>query len=156
MFLGFPENARLLTGPSYIVTSLRRMGTSFLCTFVCIFQVSWVTVSFVSNATGRIQRSSGKWMERKSLDICEIPYEHFIPLANAHKGEFKTSSGQVKARVEQGFLVVTDGNVYQQTICTISCSLFVGQGKFSYCKMYHSQLRSKSVLNEVSNYSKEC
>ena len=32
------------------------------------------------------------------------PEEHFIPLAEAHKGEFKTSSGQVKARVEKGFV----------------------------------------------------
>ena len=70
------------------------------------------------------------------------PEEHFIPLAEAHKGEFKTSSGQVKARVEKGFCVEANGNVYLQTIRTTSCSLLVGQGTCSSCKSYRPQLRS--------------
>lgn len=70
------------------------------------------------------------------------PDEHFIALANAHKGEFKTPNGEVKARVEKGFLVEANDNVYPQTIRTTSCSLLVGQGTCNSCKSYRPQLRS--------------
>ena len=76
------------------------------------------------------------------LDYPGNPEEHFIPLSEAHKGEFKTSSGQVKARVEKGLCVEANGNVYLQTIRTTSCSLLVGQGTCSSCKSYRPQLRS--------------
>ena len=70
------------------------------------------------------------------------PDEQFITLANAHKGEFKMSTGEIKARVEKKFIVEADGDVYKQTIRTTSCSLLVGQGKCSNCKSYRHQLRA--------------
>ena len=80
------------------------------------------------------------------LDTAQVfpgnPDEHFIPLANAHNGEFNTLSGDVKVHVEKWFLLEVDGDVYQETIRTASCSLLVGQGKCISYKAYRPQLRS--------------
>ena len=75
------------------------------------------------------------------LDTAQVfprnPDEHFIPLANAHKVELKTLSA-----CQKKFFFEEDGNVYQETIRTASCSLLVGQGKCISCKANRTQLRS--------------
>lgn len=70
------------------------------------------------------------------------PDSQFLPMAAAHKGVFMSGSAEEKAHIEKDFQVVLNGQSYNETIRTTTCSLLVGQGKCGSCRSYRPQLRA--------------
>ena len=81
-----------------------------------------------------------------TLDVATIcpgnPDDQYAPMVTAHKDVFMSAKGEEMARLETGFPVTLNGDVYYRTIRTTQCSLLVGQGKCSACKTYRPRLRA--------------
>lgn len=79
----------------------------------------------------------------EKLHVCPgNPDERFVSMGVAHKGIFPSSSGGVRARVEENFPVTCGGKVYSTTVRLNLCALLVNEDKCKLCKEYRPQLRA--------------
>ena len=96
------------------------------------------------------------------------PDERFLNLADAKKGKFLSSSGDIQAYVDRNGSVRLNGATYTSTVRTQRCQLLVrGAVKCSCCVnyrptlrcMYHrwrkQQMKSPSVVTSTSSHTNE-
>ena len=77
------------------------------------------------------------------LSICAgHPDQHFLDLADSHKGKFQSITNSIVAFTDTTYPVFLNGEVYPRTIRTTACEILVHGPKCEACKKYRSSLRS--------------
>ena len=77
------------------------------------------------------------------LRVCPgHPDQHFIAMANARKGKFTSSSGDIAAYLDTNCAVELNGQKYTETVRSSKCHLLIRGTKCSECVAYRDTLRS--------------
>lgn len=77
------------------------------------------------------------------LTVCPgHPDEHFVTMANARKGSFMSSSGEVAAYVDKNVAVQLGGQTYCETVRSSKCHLLIRGTQCPECVAYRDILRS--------------
>ena len=76
------------------------------------------------------------------LNVCAgNPEDHFIEMAHAKKGLFKSRTNTATALLDNYAPVVLNGEPFTETIRTVACEMLVQGVKCSSCKSYRATLR---------------
>lgn len=78
-----------------------------------------------------------------TLTVCPgNPDGHFLEMADARKGRFRSKTNETSAFVDMYATVSLNGESYPHTIRTSTCELLIHGGKCVSCKTYRAQLRT--------------